>query len=63
MKKGTVSVSEMKKSLQKIEAEVIKLNELTQGVPGIQKNIVPLLSFIDILKFHLGDLRKEENET
>jgi len=52
-------VSDIKKSLKKIEAEVIKFKRLTQGIPGAEKNITPILSFIDILKFHLGDLEKK----
>ena len=56
MKKGNYSVSEIKKSLQKIEVEIIRLNKLTRGIPGVQKNIAPILSFIDILEFHLGEL-------
>ena len=60
MEKENYSVSEIKKSLQKIEVEVIKLNKLTQGIPGVQKNIAPILSFIDILEFHLGDLTNEK---
>ena len=60
MEKGTYSASEIKKILQEIEVEVIKLNKLTQGIPGVQKNIAPILSFIDILKFHLGDLVNEK---
>ncbi len=50
-------VSDIKKSLRKIEAEVIKLKRLTKGIPAVEKNIVPMMSFIDILEFHLGDLK------
>jgi hypothetical protein len=60
MRKKTYSTQEIKRSLKKIEAEVIKLKRLTQGIPGVEKNMTPILSFIDILKFHLGDL--EDNK-
>jgi hypothetical protein len=60
MRKKTYSIQEIKKSLKKIEAEVTKLKRLTQGLPGVEKNITPILSFIDILKFHLGDLEDKE---
>ena len=53
-------ILEIKKSLKKIEVEVTKLKKLTQGIPGVEKNIAPVLTFIDILKFHLGDLKDEE---
>ena len=52
-------VSEINESLKKIEAEVIKLKRLTQGIPAVGKNITPVMAFIDILKFHLGDLKNE----
>ena len=53
-------VSDIKKSLKKIEAEVIKLKRLTQGLPAVEKNIAPVMAFIDILKFHLGDLKDKK---
>ena len=60
MRKKSFSISEMKKSLKKIEAEATKLKKLTNGIPGVEKNIAPIMTFIDILKFHLGDLKDEE---
>lgn len=53
-------ILEMKKSLKKIEVEVTKFKKLTKGIPGVEKNIVPILTFIDILKFHVDDLKDEE---
>ena len=53
-------VSDIKRSLKKIEAEVTKLKKLTQGIPAVEKNITPIMSFIDILEFHLGDLKNKE---
>lgn len=53
-------VSEIKKSLKKIDVEVIELKRLTKGIPAVEKNITPILSFIDILKFHLGDLEEKD---
>ena len=60
MRKKSFPISEIKKSLKKIEAEVTKLKKLTKGIPGVEKNIAPIMTFIDILKFHLGDLKDEE---
>jgi len=60
MKKNAYPVSEIKKSLRKIEAETIKLKRLAQGIPGVEKNITPIMSFIDILEFHLSDLEEKE---
>lgn len=60
MRKKSFPILEIKKSLKKIEAEVTKLERLTKGIPGVEKNIAPILAFIDILKFHLGDLKDEE---
>ena len=60
MRKKTYPVLEIKKSLKKIEAEVIKLKRFTQGIPGVEKNIIAMMSFIDILKFHLGDLKDKK---
>ena len=53
-------VSDIKRSLKKIEAEVTKLKKLTQGIPAVEKNIAPVMAFIDILKFHLGDLKDKK---
>lgn len=53
-------ISDIKKSLKKIETEVTKLKRLTQGIPGVEKNITPIMSFIDILKFHLSDLKDKK---
>ena len=60
MRKKKYPVQEIKKTLKKIEAEVTKLKRLTQGIPGVEKNIVPIMSFIDILKFHLGELEDKK---
>jgi hypothetical protein len=60
MRKKSFPISEIKKSLKKIEAEATKLKKLTNGIPGVEKNIAPIMTFIDILKFHLGDLKDEE---
>jgi hypothetical protein len=60
MRKKTDPIVEIKKSLKKIETEVIKLKRLTQGIPAVEKNIAPVMAFIDILKFHLGDLKDKK---
>ena len=60
MRKKTYPILEIKKSLKKIEAEVIKLKRLTQGIPAVEKNIAPVMAFIDILKSHLENLKGKE---
>ena len=60
MRKKTYPVLEIKKSLKKMEIEAIKLKRLTKGIPAVEKNITSIMSFIDILKFHLGDLKERE---
>ena len=59
MKKKSDRVSEMKKTLKKLEVEATKLKGLSEGIPGIEKNINPIIAFIDILKFHVEDLSGE----
>ena len=59
MKTKSYPILEIKKSLKRIEAEVIKLKKFTQGIPGVQKTFSHL-SFMDILKFHLND--REDND-
>jgi hypothetical protein len=60
MRKKSYPILEIKKCLKTVEVEVTKLKRLTQGIPGVEKNITPIMSFIDILKFHLGDLKERE---
>ena len=60
MGKKSFPILEIKKSLKKIEVEVTKFKKLTKGIPGVEKNIAPIMVFIDILKFHLGDLKDKE---
>ncbi len=57
---ASLPVLEIRKSLQQAESEILNLQNLTRELPGIQKNIAPILSFLDILKFHLGDLPNEK---
>ena len=51
-------VGEMIESLKKIEAETKRLKKLAGGIPAIEKNIYPIMTFLDILDFHLSDLRE-----
>jgi hypothetical protein len=60
MRKKSFPISEIKKSLKKIEAEATELKNLTKGIPAVEKNIAPIMTFIDILKFHLGDLKDHQ---
>ncbi len=53
-------LGEIKRSLQKIEEEVATLKKLTEGIPAVEKNITPILSFLDILKYHLDDLEDHQ---
>ena len=51
-------VDEMIESLKKIEAETKRLKKLAGDFPAIEKNITPIMTFLDILDFHLSDLRE-----
>ena len=53
MKTNPYPILEMKESLQRLEGEADRLMKLSNGIPGIEKNIIPIMAFIDILKFHL----------
>lgn len=53
MKTDPYPILEMKESLQRLAGETDRLMKLSQGIPGIEKNIAPIMAFIDILKFHL----------
>jgi regulator of sigma D len=53
MKTGHYPISEIRESLQRLEGETNRLMKLSKGFPGIEKNITPIMAFIDILKFHL----------
>ncbi len=53
MKTEPYPISEIKESLRKLEGETNRLMKLSKGIPGIEKNITPIVAFIDILKFHL----------
>jgi hypothetical protein len=53
MKTEPCPILEMKESLQRLEGETKRLMKLSNGIPGIKKNIIPIMAFIDILKFHL----------
>ena len=53
MEKGTDSLAQIRKSLQKLESEVLRLQHVSKSIPAIQKNIGPITAFIDIIKLHL----------
>ena len=53
MKAGPYPILEIRESLQRLEGETNRLMKLSKGIPGIEKNITPIMAFIDILKFHL----------
>jgi hypothetical protein len=46
-------LTQMAECLRKVEEETIKLGELSRGIPAVEKNLQPILVFIDILKFHI----------
>ena len=47
-------------SLQKLEAEAGTLKRLTEGLPAVEKNLNPIMAFIDIIKFHVGKPPQED---
>ena len=53
MKKEHYPLKEMQESLKRLEAEALNLKELAKDIPGVQKNVEPIIAFIDILNFHL----------
>lgn len=53
-------VGEMKRSLEKLKAEAERLKALGGGIPAIEKNIRPVMTFLDILDFHLCDLEVQD---
>lgn len=57
MKNESYSVKEMNKCLKRLETESHKLKKLARGIPAVEKNINPIIAFIDILNFHLIDIR------
>jgi hypothetical protein len=57
MKNESYPLNEMKDSLKKLEAEAGRLKALAKGFPAVVKNIDPIMTFIDILNFHLIDIR------
>ncbi len=56
MEKESYLLKEMRESLRRLEAEALRLRELAKDIPGVQKNVVPIIVFIDILDFHISDL-------
>jgi hypothetical protein len=62
MKFDERSFVEMRKCLQTIEKQAFKLREMSNGIPAIEKNIRPILAFIDILKYHMVDVGEAVEE-
>ena len=54
-------IKEMQESLKKLDAEVRHLKALGAGIPVLEKNINPIMAFIDILDFHFNDLPRQED--
>ena len=53
-------VGEMKGSLETMKAEAKRLKALGGGIPAVEKNVRPIMAFLDILDFHLSDLEDQE---
>ncbi len=53
MKTEPYPISEIRESLLRLEGETNRLMKLSKGIPGIEKNVTPIVAFVDILKFHL----------
>ncbi len=62
MKRRSHPVLEMKETLKRLETEATQLKSLCEGIPSIEKNLNPILAFIDILKFHIDDLSASSEE-
>jgi len=60
MNEESFPIHDMKESLQKLETEAKRLKGLARGMPVVEKNINPIMTFLDILDFHLSDLRDED---
>ncbi len=58
MDQDVLRIKEIREVLEQLDSETHRLQRLTCDIPGAQKNITPILAFIDILKFHfdLGDI-------
>ena len=61
MNDETFPIHDMKESLRKLEAEAKRLKSLARGMPVVEKNINPIMTFIDILDFHLCDLSDDDH--
>jgi hypothetical protein len=60
MNEETFPVHDMKESLRRLETEAKRLRRMGKGMPAVEKNIDPIMTFLDILDFHLSDLRDED---
>ena len=57
MEKESYPLKEIQESFKRLETESHKLKKLARGIPAVEKNIDPIIAFIDILNFHLIDIR------
>ena len=56
MKREQYQLKELKGSLARLEAEARRFKTLARNIPAIEKNVDPILAFIDILSFHLCEI-------
>jgi hypothetical protein len=59
MEKSAYPVRAIKESLKNLEREALRLGELSKGFPAMEKNLNPILTFIDMMKHHVNDLPEE----
>ena len=57
MEKESYPLKEIQESFKRLETESHKLKKLARGIPAVEKNINPIIAFIDILNFHLINIR------
>ena len=60
MNEESFPIHDMKESVRRLETEAKRLKSMAKGMPVVEKNINPIMTFLDILDFHLCDLSDED---
>jgi hypothetical protein len=53
MNKMAYSLEEIGTCLKNLEREVLRLGEMARDIPAVQKNLGPITTFLDVIRFHL----------